>query len=281
MIEIIVTGASGFVGQHLINELKNKSYDFLAVTRDTGDITSPNTWNKLAKSKVVIHLAARSFVPDSWNDISGFMQCNLAGTIEALNYCKENNAHLIYLSSYLYGAPRILPISEDAPLSVNNPYALTKKIAEETCKFYSDSFGTKVTILRPFNVYGSGQSEQFLIPYLVSQIKTQKEIHVKDLEPKRDYLYINDLVRAIFLAIQYEPLFDVFNIGSGTSYSVKDLISIIQYHSNKNLPVFSDSIRRKNEIMDTIADISKAKQQLNWEPIWSLTDGIKDLLDSQ
>lgn len=280
MSDVLVTGANGFIGSHLVKHLTSLGHLVFETTRKDGDIGKADTWNAFPRADVVIHLAARSFVPDSWNDISGFMKCNLAGTLEALNYCKSNNAHLIYLSSYLYGNPATLPIVEDATVSVNNPYALTKKLAEDTCRFYSESFGTKVTILRPFNVYGTGQSEQFLIPYLISQIKTKTEIHVKDLEPRRDYLYVDDLVRAIGLSIPYQQVFDVFNIGAGLSYSVQDLITIIQKHSGKDLPVFSDAERRKNEIMDTVADISKAKEKLGWHPVWDMSDGIKALLGS-
>ena len=280
MSDVLVTGANGFIGSHLVKHLRSFGHLVFETTRKNGDIKKAETWNAFPKVDVVIHLAARSFVPDSWNDIVGFMNCNLTGVIEALNYCKNNNAHLVYLSSYLYGNPLTLPITEAAVISVNNPYALTKKLAEDTCRFYSESFGTKVTILRPFNIFGVGQSQQFLIPYLISQIKSKTELHVKDLEPRRDYLYIDDLVEAIRLTLSYDKVFDIFNIGSGYSYSVQDLINLIQNHSSKNLPVFSDSERRKNEIMDTVADIRKAKEKLGWHPVWNMSDGIKALLDS-
>jgi nucleoside-diphosphate-sugar epimerase len=250
------------------------------VTRTFGEITETSTWNSLPKADVVIHLAAKSFVPDSWSNISGFISCNLGGTIEALNYCKLRNSKLVYISSYLYGNPKKLPITESDELSVNNPYALTKKLAEESCKFYAENFGVPVTILRPFNVYGVGQLDHFLIPSLIKQVRNQSEIHVKDLVPKRDYLYIEDLTSAITKAIIYQTNFDVFNIGSGVSFSVKDLIDLIQHSAGTNHPVYSESSRRKNEIMDTIADISHAKELLNWQPLWSLKDGIKQMINN-
>lgn len=280
MTRIIVTGAKGFVGHHLVEKLVNLDYDVLGVTRDLGDITSQSTWDKLPQADVVIHLAAKSFVPDSWTDISGFINCNLGGTIEALNYCKLRNAKLVYISSYLYGNPIKLPITEGDKLSVNNPYALTKKLAEESCQFYAESFGVPVAILRPFNVYGTGQSDQFLIPSLISQVSTKKEIYVKDLEPKRDYLYVDDLIKAIVKAVNYQGKFDIFNIGSGISCSVKELIDIIQSCAGTDLPVFSESARRKNEIMDTIADISHAKEVLKWQPERSLEDGIRLIINN-
>ena len=280
MTRIIVTGAKGFVGKYLVIKLASAGYQVFEVTRELGDITESSTWNNLPQADVVIHLAAKSFVPDSWTDISGFMSCNLGGTIGALNYCKSRNAKLVYVSSYLYGNPKKLPITESDELSVNNPYALTKKLAEESCQFYAESFGVPVTILRPFNVYGTGQSDQFLIPSLINQVSAKKEIHVKDLEPKRDYLYVDDLTSAITQAVSYQGNFDIFNVGSGISYSVKELIDIIQRCAGTDLPVFSESARRKNEIMDTVADISHAKEVLKWQPVWSLEDGIKRMIDN-
>ena len=279
MSRIIVTGAAGFVGKHLVKKLKNTDYEVIEVTRKYGEITEATTWNNLPRADVVVHLAAKSFVPESWISISEFLSCNLGGTIEALNYCKSRNSKLVYISSYLYGNPKKLPITESDELFVNNPYALTKKMAEEACQFYADNLGVPVTILRPFNVYGVGQSDQFLIPSLIKQIITQNEIHVKDIIPKRDYLYIEDLTSAIAKAINYQTNFDIFNIGSGVSHSVKDLIDIIQYTAGTSYPVYSESSRRKNEIMDTIADISHAKKLLNWEPLWSLNEGIKETLN--
>jgi GDP-4-dehydro-6-deoxy-D-mannose reductase len=278
MIRIIVTGATGFIGKHLVNKLKDAGYHVFEVTRLLGEITETSTWNSLPQADVVIHLAAKSFVPDSWNDVSGFLSCNLGGTIEALNYCKLKKAKLVYVSSYLYGNPKKLPITESDKLSANNPYALTKKLAEESCQFYAENFGVPITILRPFNVYGAGQSDHFLIPSLIKQVKNQNEIHVKDLVPKRDYLYIEDLTSAILKAIIYQTNYDVFNIGSGISHSVKDLIAIIQRCEKTDFPVFSESSRRKNEIMDTVADISHAKEFLNWQPAYFLEEGIKRMI---
>jgi nucleoside-diphosphate-sugar epimerase len=279
MIRVIVTGANGFVGKHLVKKLRVTGYQVFEVTRDLGEITETSTWNNLPTADVVVHLAAKSFVPDSWADISGFLSCNLGGTIEALNYCKSKNSKLVYVSSYLYGNPDKLPITESHELSVNNPYALTKKLAEQSCQFYAENFGVPVTILRPFNVYGMGQANHFLIPSLIKQVKTQNEIHVKDLEPKRDYIYIEDLTSAIIKAILYQTNFDVFNVGSGISYSVKDIIDLIQISAVTNHPVFSETTRRKNEIMDSIADISHAKKLLLWQPVWSLKEGITHIIN--
>lgn len=279
MTKVLITGSNGFVGKHVVKAFVKTGYEVIGMGRESGNVADEETWDNFPDAAIVIHLAARSFVPDSWMDIPGFIHCNVLGITGALNYCRSRNARLVYLSSYLYGNPVSLPISEEADIMVNNPYALSKKIAEDVCQFFSESFGIQVTILRPFNVYGIGQSERFLIPSLISQINHGNRIHVKDLEPKRDYLYIDDLVSAIIRAVDYRgKAFNIFNIGSGVSYSVQELIQIIQDHKKTDCEVVSDVERRKNEIMDTIADINKAQSQLLWEPRWTLSDGIKQML---
>lgn len=183
------------------------------------------------------------------------------------------------MSSYLYGNPEVLPILETAPLSATNPYALSKKLTEDCCEFYSNSFGIGVTIFRLFNVFGPGQSKNFLLQSIIEQIDKGGSIEVKDLEPKRDYIYIADVVDAIIHAVDCRERLNIFNLGSGISYSVEEMINIVQELRQTNLPVFSSGQRRKDEIMDTVADISKAKQHFGWSPQYSLSDGIRQFLN--
>lgn len=237
MSKILVTGSTGFIGKHLIPSLRNAQYEIIEANSISGDIAEESTWRKFPKVDVVIHLAGKSYVPASWTDPASFIGCNLMGTVAALNYCKMHDSRLIFISSYLYGNPLELPIPETAPLKATNPYALSKKLAEEACKFYSDSLGVNITILRPFNVYGAGQDENFLVPSIIRQVSSGKDIEIKDLEPKRDYIYINDLVDALVKAVSYSKKFDIFNIGSGKSHSVQELIHVIQNIYGTELPV--------------------------------------------
>ena len=280
MINILVTGSTGFIGKHLIKELNKIDVNIFPTTRKDGDICLTETWNNYPDCELVIHLAAKSFIPDSWLDIYDYSKTNLLSTIAALEYCKKRNAKLIFISSYLYGNPLTLPISENTPLKIQNPYALTKKWAEESCEFYSLNYNIPITIIRPFNVYGPGQSSHFLIPHIINQLKYNKEIRVKDLEPMRDYIYITDLVNAIIKSININRKFEIFNIGSGISYSVSELILIIQKIYGSNLPILSDKISRNCEIINTVADISKANQILNWSPSYDIYSGLKETLDS-
>ncbi len=279
MTRYLVTGASGFIGTHLVRALAAAGAEVTAVGRTDGDVADDATWARFPDVDVVIHLAGKSFVPDSWLDPTGFMRSNLLGTVAALNFARLHRARLVYLSSYLYGNPRALPIPETAATGANNPYALSKTLAETACKFFADSFGVPVRILRPFNVYGPGQSSSFLIPLILRQVTEGVAIRVKDLEPRRDYVYVADVVRAILSASRMESPFEVFNVGSGVSHSVKELIDMIQAVWDTQLPVAADGERRKDEIMDTVADIAHAKRLLNWQPAWSLAAGLAEMRD--
>ena len=278
MNRVLVTGADGFIGKNLIPRLMDVNYSIIEKYLDNGDIADERTWSEFPTSDVVIHLAARTFVPDSWTDTYDFLRCNLLGTIAALDYCRKNSSKLILLSSYLYGTPTELPIKENAALIPTNPYALSKKLAEEACQFYSDNYGVKVVILRPFNIYGPKQSESFLIQSVISQIRASHTINVKDLEPRRDYVYIDDVASAILKAIEYDTDFDTFNIGSGKSYSVANVIDILQEIMTSSLPVVSSNERRQNEIMETVAAIEKAKKYLDWEPEINLVAGLNNII---
>jgi GDP-4-dehydro-6-deoxy-D-mannose reductase len=278
MNKILITGATGFIGTHLLKALSNRNDFIYAASRNDGDISLINTWENFPDCNIVVHLAGKSFIPDSWKDVYSYSQNNLLSTISALEYCKNRNARLIFLSSYMYGNPITLPISENDPIIVQNPYALTKKWAEESCEFYSKNNNIPVTIIRPFNVYGPGQSISFLLPHIINQIKNNKEIKVKDLVPKRDYIYIADLINLIIKAIDTKLEFEVFNVGSGISYSVGEIISMIQKIFGSNLPVFTDDTIRKGEIMNTIADITKANKILNWAPNYDIYKGLKETI---
>jgi nucleoside-diphosphate-sugar epimerase len=274
---VLVTGATGFIGRHLVPALLAGGDDIVEANRASGDLADSETWKRLPAADVVVHLAAKTFVPESWEAPGLFVRTNLLGTIEAFEYCRAHGARLVFPSSYLYGDVTRQPIAEHAPLAVRNPYALSKKLAEQACEFYADRFKIETTILRPFNIYGPGQADAFLIPTILNQLKRGKEIYVKDLEPRRDFVYVVDFVEAIRKAIARVGGFGVFNVGSGTSYSVAELIETIQDVWGTDLPVRSEGDRRQGEIMDTVADIARARQQLGWMPRFTLRQGLEAL----
>ena len=278
MINIVLTGGSGFIGGHLLPRLMLEGHNIWAADSKSGDISEVGTWGNFPDAEIVIHLAAKTFVPESWNAPAEYIKTNFLGTVQALEYCRARKSRLIFLSSYMYGEPDFLPIPETAILAVNNPYALSKQLAENACQFYYEKFGVFTTIFRPFNAYGAGQNSSFLIPSIIQQARLGNSIQVQDLAPKRDFIYIKDLVDAIALAVDLSDSGGIFNIGSGASHSVSDLIATIQKVLGTTLPVFSANKRRPGEIMDTVADISNAQKVFGWKPNYSLSDGLMDML---
>ncbi|MFN7821700.1 MAG: NAD-dependent epimerase/dehydratase family protein, partial [Bacteroidota bacterium] len=226
MPDVLITGASGFVGRQLTARLREEKHQVTELTHAAGNVADAATWASIPPHSFVFHLASRTFVPDSWKDPAAFIHTNAIGTLQALEYCRKHGASLIYVSSYLYGNPHTLPISENAPLFTPNPYALSKKNAEDFCVFYHQCYGVNVTILRPFNIYGEGQSNQFLIPQLVEQAVYEQAFHVKDLEPRRDYLHLDDFIRALVATRSLSGL-HIINLGSGKSHSVQEIIQTI------------------------------------------------------
>lgn len=185
---------------------------------------------------------------------------------------------MTFVSAYLYGKPEKLPISEFDEIQSNNPYAHSKYLAEELCKFYSEFYAVKVTIARPFNIYGKNQKDHFLIPYIIKQVLNNEVIQVKDLNPKRDYIYLEDLVDGLVKTMENNKQFSIYNFGSGTSLSVSEIIETIQKIAGTNKKVISEYQERQNEIMNVVADIQNAKKDLDWKPIVSFEDGIREVI---
>lgn len=270
---ILVTGANGFIGKELINKLIINGYKVTAHTNADGDISSCNL--DYPNIEHVVHLAAMTYVPDSWVNTPEFYKVNFLGTENVLEFCRKNKCSLTFLSTYVYGTPMYNPIDENHRTVPNTPYNHSKLLAEELCKFYSDKFDVPITILRPFNIYGEGQKDCFLIPTIIRQIIDPKIkiIEVMDLRPKRDYLYIDDLISAIILTIAGDR-FSVYNVGSGKSVSVEEVIKAVLAVTGIKKQYKSKNIERKHEIMDACANINKIKSELGWMPAFSLEQGI-------
>ena len=275
MIDSIVTGGSGFIGRKLVKALESRGEKVMCLSSKNFDITKKYSWENLPKAKNLFHLASKSFVPDSWNYRSNIFETNVLGTKNALDYSKRVNSNLIFASSYIYGIPINIPVMETDLPKPNNPYALSKYFSEQLGSFYAQYENINVTSLRIFNVFGPGQDKRFLIPSIIEQLK-EKIIRVKDLEPKRDYIYIDDVVRAFLYASKRMQGFNIFNIGSGESYSVKEVINNIQLIAGTNIPILSEENKRNNEIPNVIADTSKTEKFLNWSPIYSFKKGLEE-----
>lgn len=279
-MEIIVTGGSGFIGGHLLKSLQEKGHNVVSVDISSGiDVCDWHQIEKISGFDVVIHLANKIFVPDSYKDPLDFYHTNIVSTLNLLELCRVNKAKFIYLSSYVYGVPEYLPIDETHSVKPFNPYAESKVICEQICHGYSRDFHVPVIIFRPFNIYGPHQNEIFLIPKMISQARTGK-IVIKDVRPRRDYIHIYDVVEAIGLALEYQPEnnYEIFNLGFGSSYSVQEVGDIIISLSDNMVIFESENEIRQNEVLDTIACIKKAKHKLNWHPKIDIAWGLAEMM---
>lgn len=282
MNKILVTGAGGFVGKALVRRLQGASYDVIQLSSKDGDIADPDTLKKISDVRLsrVFHLAAKTYVPDSWSNPMAFYRTNILGTANVLELCKTARVPVTYVSAYLYGIPDRLPIAEDSPIRPNNPYALSKQSAERLCSSYHTIHGIPVTVLRPFNAYGIGQNEKFLIPTVVKQALYEPAILVNDLAPKRDFIFLDDLVESLVRTLEGDKGYRVYNIGSGESYSVKEVIDIAQSIAQTRKAIVCQDKKRTSEIDNVVADISKAKLELNWCPRHSFHDGMEKIISS-
>ena len=283
MKNILVTGAGGFIGRELVQELKNAGHKVLELTSADGDIANPATLEKFNQVKLehIFHLAGRTFVPDAWNEPADFQRVNVNGTVNILELCRKQKIPLTYVSAYLYGIPGSLPIKETDKIVPNNPYALSKFLAESMCQFYAKYYEVPVTIIRPFNIYGVGQKLHFLIPEIIAQIQANKPIHLKDPAPRRDYLYLDDFVDGSVRTLNLSHGSHLYNIGHGSSLSVAEIVDAIQSAAGTSLPVVSDNKPRQNEISDVYADISLIEKDLGWRPKHTFEEGIKNIISME
>lgn len=283
MSKILVTGYSGFIGQALCKVLYNEGHKLQLMNRARGDIADTKTFNSIEKVDHVFNLAvpSGSFVPQSWQNPDDFIRVSVQGTTNILEYCRRSGARLTHISSYLYGIPDKLPIAENAPIRLNNPYAFSKYLSEQVCEFYAKHFDINIVVIRGFNIYGPDQSQDFLIPRIVDQVLNGQEIVVEDVKPKRDFVFIDDLIKALLMTMSVTSGFEVINIGFGKSYSVGEVIEIIQEIAGTKLPIINKNKSRANEISDVVADISKAQEILGWTPEYSLRQGLQKIISNK
>jgi|JI9StandDraft_1071089.scaffolds.fasta_scaffold96745_2 nucleoside-diphosphate-sugar epimerase len=271
-MRIAVTGAGGFIGRALM-QVKSDYHQLMAL--DLRRMSASDTYlTDTPKPDHILHLAGKTFVPDSWKNPKEFYETNLMGTQQVLDYCVSTGASLTFVSSYVYGLPEQLPISENHPVAPNTPYNHSKWMGELLCEFYSSNFKVDVAVLRPFNIYGCHQSPSFLIPTILGQLKQSNQIQVQSLLPRRDYLYIDDFVEALLLTAGYKG-FGRFNMGFGSSLSVAEIVDLcIAVSGKKDVQVTSADMNRENEVMDVVADISLFNQTFSWSPRISMTEGL-------
>jgi nucleoside-diphosphate-sugar epimerase len=280
MKRVIVTGSTGFIGSHLTHRLRSDGVDVIGLARSSGfDILKDDL--PLANVDHVYHLAGLTFVPRSWEEPVAFHKVNAHGTVRVLDQCRRRNAPVTYVSAFVYGVPNKLPVDEQMPTRPNSPYAFSKLAAENACRFFAEAYGAQIGILRPFNVYGPGQSDTFLIPTIVRQVldPTVEEIVVGSLAPRRDFVYIADMVEALLRAPAL-PNAQPVNVGSGRSYSVEEVVRTSLACAGISKPYRERGESRNNEILDVVADITTMRHVCSWGPKVDFVSGMRAVVES-
>jgi NAD dependent epimerase/dehydratase len=295
--KILVTGADGFIGSHLVEELLYKGYDVRAFVLynsfnswgwlDTipvasqkkldifsGDIRDPHgVKTAMHGCDAVLHLAALIAIPYSYHSPDTYVDTNIKGTLNVLQAARELKiAHVVHTStSEVYGTARRVPIDEEHPLQGQSPYSASKIGADQMALSFYASFNTPVTVLRPFNTYGPRQSARAIIPTTITQIANgAKEIKLGSLHPTRDFSFVRDTARAFIAAIESDKAFgQVVNCGSGFEISIGDTVNLISELMGQKISVVTEQqrIRPENsEVERLFCDATKAKKLLGWQP---------------
>lgn len=276
-----ITGSEGFVGKSLVKRVEEENALVLKMDSKRGlDMCDWEVVDAIGRIDIVIHLAAKTSVPESFLTPREVLHGNIVSTLNVLELCRKYMAKIIFASSsVVYGIPQLLPINENHPNNGSNPYAISKIVGENLCRAYNQSFGIKALIVRAFNIYGPNQSSNSVVADILHQIK-QNEIILKDPHPKRDFIYIDDVIEAYVKLCAYEnSAFEIFNIGTGESYSVKELVDTAIQIIGKKIEVKYAGEKRINEINEIRADIAKANKLLDWKPIVGLEEGMKKIID--
>ena len=276
MRTIIVTGNTGFIGQNLVRFLEKLNLEYRVIKNL--DILVDDDWlrnnNYQNGPYLVYHLAAKTGVKESWCNFQEVFDSNVRGTQRVLEFSKLTGSSMVFLSSaHNFGSAN--GMNESQLTSIDNPYALSKSLAENLCNFYSKQYDIPITILRLFNVYGPGQSNKFLIPHLISEFLNKKEITVENLNGERDYIYVDDVVTALLKSSRDAPGCEVFNVGTGKAYSVKEIIQMLSIIVGENKNVVDKKQERKNEVLHSCANIEKIRSVLSWEPKIDLEEGLR------
>jgi dTDP-glucose 4,6-dehydratase len=308
MKKILISGAAGFIGSHLVEECVTNNLEVVAFVH----YNSKNSWGWLDYSSVkdeieviqgdirdfdsvtkamkkcdtVFHLAALIGIPYSYISPLAYINTNIVGTYNILEAAKQYNLENIMITSTseTYGTAQYIPIDEKHPLVGQSPYSASKISADQLAISYYRSFGTPVKIARPFNTYGPRQSARAIIPTVIVQILSGiKEIKLGNLFPTRDLNYVKDTVKGL-IAIAKNSSFEgeVVNVGSGTEISIGDLVLQISELMEVEIKISSDDNRMRpenSEVERLICNNSKIITATEWRPEYDLKNGLKETIE--
>jgi NAD dependent epimerase/dehydratase len=307
---ILVTGASGFIGSHLTEELVRAGYSVRAMTHYNfqnnwgwletlpqniieeievipSDVCDPYAVGKAVQGvEVVFHLAALIGIPYSYVAPSSYVATNVSGTLNVLQASIDHGVRKVVhtSTSETYGTAQYVPIDEKHPLVAQSPYSATKIAADKLAESFYSSFDLPVVVIRPFNTFGPRQSARAVIPTIITQILSgSREVLLGSLSPVRDLTYVKDTVRGfIAVANSDKSVGQVINIGRGEGVTVGEVASIILEicESQARVVVETERVRpEKSEVMELICDNFKAKDLLGWESTYTLRQGLEETVE--
>ena len=273
---ILITGATGFIGKHLVKKIPNYNTAIDQNGKNI-DLRIRKEVLKIKRADIVIHLAGK--IPSEKNYSKNiFFEHNILGTLNILEYCiKKKVKKMIFVSSYVYGNPKKTPTNEKHEIKPHNTYTKSKVLCEELCKIYAEKYKIEIIILRPFNIFGNLQKDDSLISNIIKSIKNNSHITIINKNNKRDYLLIDDLIDAIIKLIDYKCKFEIFNIGSGKSYSFEKIVQLFEKKTKKKIKRKYE-ISKSNRIPKIQADISKIKKEIKWNPKYTFEEGIEKII---
>lgn len=304
--KVLVTGADGFIGSHLTETLVRAGHDVRAFvlynsfnswgwldhsSEDVrgnldvfaGDVRDPHgVRTAMEGCDTVLHLAALISIPYSYHSPAAYVDTNVKGTLNVVQAAQDLGVSrtVVTSTSEVYGTAQFVPITEDHPLQGQSPYAASKIGADQIALSYHRSFGTPVSVIRPFNTYGPRQSARAVIPTIITQVLAgKKRLKLGSIHPTRDFNYIADTV-AGFLAVASgdKAIGNVINIGSNFEVSIGDTVALIKEIMNADVEIETDDDRVRpdaSEVERLWASNEKAKSLAGWEPAYAGQEGFK------
>jgi NAD dependent epimerase/dehydratase len=305
MTSVLVTGAAGFIGSHLVEMLVREGYrvrafvhynsqgkwhhleDVADEIREAleivpGDIADAGSVSKaVAGCDWVFHLAALIGIPYSYLAPSSYVQTNVIGTLNVLDACRQHGVHrMLHTStSETYGSAQYVPINEKHPLVGQSPYSATKIGADKLAESYWLSFEMPTTIVRPFNTYGPRQSQRAIIPTIMTQALAGNDLKLGNLDPVRDLTFVTDTAAGFLAAARSEKVIGkTINLGVGSGVSIRELVTKIGRIAGREFNVEQQDQRIRpegSEVQRLISDNRLAKELMDWEPKVSLDEGLR------